>query len=568
MLSKRLCGGLILILFSLICQKGSCQVVLPNGNGDLGTQINSAIAALPESGGKILIQTQPGGQCYLFMVPIVINKAIILEGQGPSTCLKFQGVGSAITFTNNTPPYLADLVMFADGAGLRDFTLFGSDPSAGQTGLEIGGAQWTVGFYAVGVTIANFGLGLKFDPSVWNFKMQHSMFSRNGQNVYWPSTLHFGGENVEFDSVTFVGATFTNSLEFDDEVTDTFSNLASLTFVSCNFDDAQLVINNGAGSVRLYAPHFENPGKSSGTQPFMRIRAYTAASDVVIDGPDFYNDLSGPYPSSFLEIDGGPTVTITQMRSVNLDGSTNVPANIAIAGNSNVTLLGDAPLRATQQQYVVLSGNPTLWVMGGQDVSNKVQSPTPMLYSQTVDSADNVSPVVQIGGTDWNPTVGFNLWTGSGNTYYGMQIKETGPNELDFCSGGANLLGQGSYLCNAGVHNGVLLSRVPDGVAPLSVTSHTPPDNLNAWPATFSADGSQVQNPHITTGKVILPGSGIGIVTFAQNAQFSQTPVCTLTYQTGMPYFRLRALSLNPFPGKIAIFGEPWTGVFYVCIGN
>jgi len=538
-----------------------------SGNGDIGAQINAAAAALPASGGQLRLQTLANGGCYSFSVPIVITKAIIMEGEGPSTCLKFAGSGAAISFYGNNPSY-APPNSPLDGFGLRDLVLLGAGPTSGQTGLVLGGTSNSVGFYAVGVTIGNFGLGLKFNRGVWNFKIEHSIFGYNGQSVLWPSDLNFGGENLEFDSVTFVGATFADSLHFNQDIGGSFSNMNSLTFVSCNFDNAQLVIDNGSGSVRMYSPHFENPGGLSGDQPFVRILAYTVATDVIMDGPDFYNDQSNPYPPSFIEIDGGPTVVISQMRSVNLDGSANVPTNLLIAGDANVTLLGDAPLRATQQQYIVASGNPHLWVMGGQDSSNKIVSQTPMLYTQTYDYSNSQSPVVQIGGTDYQPTIGFDLWTGTGSSYFGMEIKETGPNELDFCSNGSAALGAGNYICNAGIVNGVFKSTVPDGTAPLQVSSHTPPGNLNAWPATFAPSGAQIQNPHITTAKVILPASGHALVPFQQSAQFTQTPACTVSYQTGTPFPTLVALSSNPSPVDITIFGQPYIGVYFVCVGN
>jgi hypothetical protein len=558
---------LALILLPLVFPRIAFpQVTLPTNNGDIGAQINAAVAALPANGGKIVIETPASGQCYSFSVPIVLSKAIILEGQGPSTCLSFAGSGVAVSLYGNSTAFPSGGI-YADGFGLRDLTLLGSGTGNGQTGIALGGTSNSVGFYGSGLTISNFGLGLQFQRGVWNFKIEHSIFSQNAQNVHWASSLHFGGENMEFDSVTFTGGTFANSVEFDDYTDSDFSNLNNLTFVSCNFDDAQLVINNGAGSIRLYAPHFENPGSGSGTEPFVRLTAYTAATDVVIDGPDFYNDQNAPYPPSFIELDGGPTVTITQMRSVNLDGSKNVPTNLLINGSPYLTLIADAPLRAAQAQYVIASGNPYIWVLGGQDTTDQVTSQAPFSFSQTYGS-DGQSPVVQIGGDAYEPLVGFNLWTGSGSTYYGMQLRETGPNELDFCSNGAAAIGAGTYNCNAGVVNGVFKSTVPDGTPPIVVTSHTPPVNLNASPATYNASGSQVLNPHITTGKVILPSSGRATVPFASDAGFSQTPACTISYQTGAQLVAPRMLSSNPTPNQIAVFGQPYIGVYFICIGN
>lgn len=543
------------------------QVTLPNGSGDLGAQINAAASAMPANGGKILLQTQASGQCYVFSVPIVITKPIIVQGQGPSTCLNFTGSGTAVTFAGGSSSY-APQGSYVDGFGLRDLLLTGSGPSASQTGLLLGGSADTVGFYATQVTISNFGLGLQFGRGVWNFKMDHSVFGMNGQNVHWSSTLHFGGENMEFDGVTFVGATFANSVEFDDGTTE-FSNLNNLTMVSCNFDNAQLVLNNGAGGIRLYSDHFENPGGGSGTEPFVRINAYSAGLDVVMDGPDFYNDQNNPYPPSFIEIDNGPTVTITQMRSINLDGSSNVPTNVYINGWASVTFLGNAPLRAAQTQYTVAPGaNPLVWVMGGQNTPNQVLTQGPLSFSQTYGS-NNQSPIVQVGGDGYNPYVGFDLWTGVGTSYYGMRIQQNGPSELDFCSTGTGPAGSaGTPNCLAGVANGVFTSNVPDGTAPLSVRSHTPPDNLNAWPATFSASGAQIQNAHITSGKMILPGSGTATVNFQGASAFTGAPACSVSYQTTEALTTARPLSFNSGPGVIVLYGEPYIGVYYTCVGN
>lgn len=562
--------GLHLVLQAVLVLasgKAFCQVTLPSGSGDIGSQINAAEASLPASGGKILIETPSSGQCYSFSTPVVISKAVIVQGQGPSTCLNYTGSGTAFLFEGTLPSFIPS-GSYADGFGLRDLTLQGTGASDGQTALELGGTSQSVGFYGSGLTINSFGLGLKFGRGVWNFKMEHSILALNAQNVYWASTIQFGGENLEFDSVTFVGATFQNSVEIDDSNSSEYSNLMNLTFQSCNFDSAQLVINNGAGGIRLYAPHFENAGSvGSGSEPFVRISAFTAATDVVLNGPDFYNDQNSPYPPSFLEIDGGPTVMISQLRSVNLDGTNNVPTNVLVAGDAHITMIGTAPLRAAQTQYTVTSGNPHVWIMGDQQASNNIISQAPLNYSQSY-GPDSQSPVVQVGGDGYAPSIGLNLWTGTGSSYYGVQLKEGSPDEIDFCSAAPAAINSGSYVCQAGVANGIFTSTIPDGTAPLSVVSHTPPDNLNAWPATYSPTGGQIQNPHLTTGKAELPPNGEITIPFQSSATFTQTPTCTLGYQTGVPIGGLRALSSNPTSTSITIFGQPYIGVYYICVGN
>ena len=178
-----------LVFFSVLAAHP--QVKLPNGSGDLGAQINAAASALPANGGKILLQSEPSGQCYVYSVPIVITKAIIIQGQGPSTCLNFAGSGSAVTFAGGNSSF-SPTASYVDGFGLRDLMLLGSGPSANQTGLLLGGTADAVGFYATEVTISNFGLGLQFGRGVWNFKMDHSVFGSNGQNVHWASSITSG----------------------------------------------------------------------------------------------------------------------------------------------------------------------------------------------------------------------------------------------------------------------------------------------------------------------------------------------------------------------------------------
>jgi hypothetical protein len=147
-----------------------------------------------------------------------------------------------------------------------------------------------------------------------------------------------------------------------------------------------------------------------------------------------------------------------------------------------------------------------------------------------------------------------------------MQIQENAANELDFCSGSTGPAGNGPFTCNASVVNGVFKNTVPDGTPPLSVASHTPPTNLNAWPATFAPSGTQIQNPHITAGLVTMPASGVANVLFEGNASFYLTPVCTLTYKAS---FRIQNnLTANVAPGAIVIFGQPYIGVNFICVGN
>jgi hypothetical protein len=184
-----------------------------------------------------------------------------------------------------------------------------------------------------------------------------------------------------------------------------------------------------------------------------------------MDGPDFYNDQSNPYPPAFVEIDGGAIVTITQIRSINLDGSQNVPTNVVVSGWATVTLVGSSQLRAAKTQYTIAPGS------------------TPTVR----DIAD---------------------WTNDGQTK----------------------------------------------------TANTT--------TMYDGSGSEIQNGHITSGKTILPASGTTSVSFQGSSAFTQTPACTVSYQTSFQMVQPQALSSNPYPSGMTLYGQPYIGVYYVCVGN
>ena len=112
---------LVSFVLLLVPRFAHSQITVPANTSDIGSQINAAQAALPQNGGKIVITDQASGQCYSFAVPIVITKAIVIEGQGPSTCLSFTGTGAAISFSNNAVSFVTNDSP-ADGFGLRDLT--------------------------------------------------------------------------------------------------------------------------------------------------------------------------------------------------------------------------------------------------------------------------------------------------------------------------------------------------------------------------------------------------------------------------------------------------------------
>jgi hypothetical protein len=104
---------------------------------DIGAQINSAYAALPAAGGKIVILPQSGGGCYSFSTTMSFTtnlKTVALEGLGPSTCLQFTPTsGTAISLnwggSHQGAPFM------------RMMSFFGSGAANAAVGIQLGGTS-------------------------------------------------------------------------------------------------------------------------------------------------------------------------------------------------------------------------------------------------------------------------------------------------------------------------------------------------------------------------------------------------------------------------------------------
>ncbi len=166
------------------------------GSGDIGSQINSAYASLPPTGGTISVLPQANGSCYNFSTQInfsTVGKYVILQGLAPSTSANSNPGGVCLNFT---PTSVASAIVIdwtpsygggnATGAGLRDITLVNSQPNQPGVACSTNGG---CGSQAQGIQIGggNGGMheGLFSNVKVQGFQSGYKIVDAVGWGITW-----------------------------------------------------------------------------------------------------------------------------------------------------------------------------------------------------------------------------------------------------------------------------------------------------------------------------------------------------------------------------------------------
>ena len=237
---------------------------------DIGAQINSAYAALPATGGTIVVLPKTGGGSYLFSTPIVFttaSKPVLLKGTGlAGTSGTNNGVILEYTPTTATAAITLDYTTSGGSNvmahGIRDLALWNNHTfSAGGTGSSATGIL--IGATNGGAGQAEFsninveGFGKGFDGSAAT-NVGWGMIYRSCRFVYNTTGLM----PVSGETETAV------SCHFLSNGTGVLGSTAEMYFYGCSFDgNTTVAVNwNGAASaqqVAFYGCHFENPGSTT-----------------------------------------------------------------------------------------------------------------------------------------------------------------------------------------------------------------------------------------------------------------------------------------------------------------
>jgi hypothetical protein len=280
------------------------------GSSDIGAQINAAYAALPATGGTIVIIPPASGGCYDYSTPIVFaprpsappGKYVRLEagGSGKSACLNYKPTsGSAITLdyapgTNipqNTNHGLRNILLVNNNCFSTDGC--GSSAIGINTGGTYGGSTYAV---FENVVVSGFSIGYRnlntlSVGQVW----QNPSFSNNGIAQQFSNIAQSIRGGTFAGNITVLNAIAANGPEL--VVTDTFffaNNLvldataalapAAFACTHCHFENTPAAVNahyiNGNVNFFLSGGVMEDEN-SSGTNDWM---VNASGNNFVIDG--------------------------------------------------------------------------------------------------------------------------------------------------------------------------------------------------------------------------------------------------------------------------------------------
>lgn len=158
------------------------------GGGDIGSQINAAYAALPASGGTIMVTPQSKGACYTFTSKINFGtpgKYVILEGTAPPAS---GNLGSCLRWTTTTSSLAINIDWtpsggggYVTGAGIRDIIL-----TNGNTDCETdGGCGSSATGVSIGTTNGGAHKALFLDFKVQGFGEGYHIADSVGWGMVW-----------------------------------------------------------------------------------------------------------------------------------------------------------------------------------------------------------------------------------------------------------------------------------------------------------------------------------------------------------------------------------------------
>jgi hypothetical protein len=299
---------------------------------DIGAQVNAAYAALPSTGGTIIIPAGSYSQSTAILFTTA-SKPVLLKGDpaGAAT-LTWTGTGTSTALTLNVSKAITA------GWGIQGLKFVGPSSAGSTVGIQLGGLGADDGKGAAGVLLRDvhvrgFGLGVLTGNNVFLMNMESCVinfcgvlfFGKGGAGSGATSWLVNGantinsGENMRFTNCTFadaqnaIGGTSTADYAVDLQI----SGITDWNFYGCSFDDASLYLNMYGGqsnNVHIVNCHFENPGSFPGggtvtAYNFIRCIGGTPGVTLDITTSTFVNDATTLTPTQFILNGGHLTLT-------------------------------------------------------------------------------------------------------------------------------------------------------------------------------------------------------------------------------------------------------------------
>jgi hypothetical protein len=228
-----------------------------NGSPDLGVTLNAMYAALPSTGGRLVVPTGNFTMSTAFTATTAGKPATVECAPGGETTITWAGSTSASAFTfdsrngSNTHPV---------GLGLKDCFVTTSGSNTGSA-VEFGNTNSGEGGVVEEDTLIGFGNGVLIDGggnTSWNIFVTEASIINAGNSCINVGPGTGGAENTHIAGGVCIGSA--NGISITGS-----SNSSDVTASdwSCDGPTSGTCINmNGApgATVTLLGPHFENPG--------------------------------------------------------------------------------------------------------------------------------------------------------------------------------------------------------------------------------------------------------------------------------------------------------------------
>jgi hypothetical protein len=289
---------------------------------DIGIGINKAYAALPATGGTIVLP--PGS--FNFVTPIVFgtaNKPGTLVGSGYGTSLTYTPTSGTALVMNYGPGVVTN---HPRGGGIRDVRIFG--PAKGSTtGLFLGGSNGAEGFVCNECLISGFDTDVSYGDWTWATKFDQSIIRDAGSRLLSiQDSAKESGEETSFFATTFIqdngpflSAISVSNADFD------------VNFVNCSFDNAQVTLSNGfIGFNNLHMEWLK-----AQSSPYISV----TGGSMYGTGLDLLNGQASTSATSAISVSGGARFSVDGIR-IGSTGHT-FTSLFSLSGGAQLLVMGN-----------------------------------------------------------------------------------------------------------------------------------------------------------------------------------------------------------------------------------
>lgn len=519
---------------------------------DIGAKINAAYAALPSTGGRIMVVEDAS-----FSTAINFgtdDKFVMLECL-PGVTLSYTGSATSTVFNNTSYPN------YPSANGMENCILYGNNSG---TGIEVGGSNGAAGADFHNIKVYNFSTGMYFGSNTYVTNVDNSTIFNNTRNVFIASANN-SGENLRFTNNLFADPDTVTSCFY----VDTYGS-ASLELVNNSFDNCQLYIDAGVFQTNIVGGHFENPAAPSGGV--------------------------GRYPYIYIEPSTQSTVTITGASFIDI-ATTSATAPDPYIVNGGYLTLNNVSVESindlTAKSFVQDTGSvPYLNVFGFNDLDNAVDVISTSTRQGLV-AAD--SDYVGIGTSTpaeklhvFRNGTSFVKVDESGSNPAGLVIADSNTNKWAFANrpGASNILyisASPASLSAANLASAAVVSISQAGAVTLPGTLtlsalsdgciQTTSGLISSTGSACGSGGSGLATTSIDTSSeiaaIVTDETGTGNLVFSASPTFTGTPILPSTFTIGANSFiRSGAHNLTLTTTGVSTLTLPTTGTLATLAGT